>query len=491
MRKVNDPDQVIRTDRWSRYQWQRFLEASPEAAAVVERGAAKVYSAPRFVRELFQTLYGDHAERVEPLRPEDGWAGTAHDELAAMPDFERLRRRCRGDRLFAGTAAVTFAEKVFEKLPEPQRPLQDPEPLREQVRGLMAFARSLSGHGHADADVQNAVGDLRRQGQEAVDQAAAFAKAIDPTELRQALRAGCEAGHEAVDEVTTTLGAFCGWGTSTSMNGDNVSAEVKARLAHQIQSSSKLQQLAREAGRLRRIAAAKQRSKADLVRNEVADLERGNDLGRLLPSELVKLTDPALALDFARGFFEKSLLQYRLSGKETQGRGPIVVCIDQSSSMEGQKEIWSKAIALALLQVACMQKRACRVIHFNSAVVRVDDWKPGKVEPMALIKSLEPFYGGGTDFEPPLAKAMEAISAEPKLRKADVVLITDGDANLSAGFADEWARARKRHEVTCYAVHVDAPGGVPPPQLQAVADRTIGLADVATDAAATDVLLSI
>ena len=31
-------------------------------------------------------------------------------------------------------------------------------------------------------------------------------------------------------------------------------------------------------------------------------------------------------------------------------------------------------------------------------------------------------------------------------------------------------RARKRHEFTTYAVHVDAPGGVPPGQLHAVAD---------------------
>jgi len=101
------------------------------------------------------------------------------------------------------------------------------------------------------------------------------------------------------------------------------------------------------------------------------------------------------------------------------------------------------------------------------------------------------FYGGGTDFEPALSKALEAISSEPKLKKADVILITDGEAHVSNDFLSDWNKARKRLEFSVYGVHVDSPGGVPPEQLCAVADKTIGLADVANDQAATDALLTI
>jgi hypothetical protein len=93
MHRLNDPDQVVKTDRWSRYQWERHLEASNSAAEVIQRGAAKVYSFPRFGGEVFQRLYADAADRVERVKPEDQWAANAHDELAALPDFDRLRRR--------------------------------------------------------------------------------------------------------------------------------------------------------------------------------------------------------------------------------------------------------------------------------------------------------------------------------------------------------------------------------------------------------------
>ena len=42
------------------------------------------------------------------------------------------------------------------------------------------------------------------------------------------------------------------------------------------------------AGRFKRIAAAKRRSKVRHGADEIADIEQGADLGRLLPSELAK-----------------------------------------------------------------------------------------------------------------------------------------------------------------------------------------------------------
>jgi uncharacterized protein with von Willebrand factor type A (vWA) domain len=159
--------------------------------------------------------------------------------------------------------------------------------------------------------------------------------------------------------------------------------------------------------------------------------------------------------------------------------------------MEGAKEIWSKSLALALLHVATMQKRACRVIHFNGALVRVDDWLPGKVDPLDLLRSMENFYGGGTAFEPPLRTALEAIERDVKLKRADVVLVTDGEAEISEDFLAEWIAAKKKLAFTCYAVHVDAPGGVAPAQLLAIANQVIGLADIAKDQAATDAVLGV
>ena len=484
-------DQVYRSDRWTQYQWQRFVEGDERAKDVLERGSRKVYSFPRFGQEIFQRLHGDTADRLDRIKPEDEWAAKAHDEVSALPDFERLRRRCRADRLQAGIAATTFLDRVLDGLPDPPRSIEDPEALRQQVRGLLEFARKLEHEGKDNTEVEGLIEELRERGQEAVRSAKAFGGKLDPSDLRRALREASRIAHKAVDRAVEQVDAFCSWGTGAITTADVVGDEIKAELARHVAKNKKLQALAQQAGRMKRIAAAKQRSKADHARDEVTDIERGADLQRLLPSELVKLTDPVLSLEFARGFFERSLLQYKLTGSETLGRGPIIVCIDQSSSMKGSKEIWSKALALALLQVAVLQKRRCRVVHFNGAVVRVDDWSPGRIDPLELVASMEPFYGGGTAFEPPLSSALDAIRDLPDLKKADVVLVTDGEAAVSGGFATKWAAAKKSQAFTCYAVHVDAPGGVAPTSLQAIADNVLGLADIANDQGTTDVILSI
>lgn len=488
---LDGPDQIYRPDRWTRYQWERFVDGDDKAKGIIEKGGEKQYSFPRFGREVFARFFEDEVERVDLVKPEDQWAVKAHQELSELPEFQRLARRCRGDRVVAGAATSSFLENALQDLLGGAGSWEDPEPLREEARGLLQLAKNLIAGGGDPAEVEGLLEETRKKGRAAVHAAVAYADGKDASELRGALRRACEAASRGADEVEVQIGAFAGWGSSVSLDSTAIGMDVKAELARRVGRSDKLQRLAREAGRLRRIAAAKQRSKVDQAREEVVDIELGGDLDRVLPSELVKLADPALSLDFARRHLERGLLQYKLGGKEAQGRGPIVVCIDQSSSMEGGKEIWSKALSLALLEVATMQRRRCRVIHFNGGVVRVDDWAPGKVDALALLESMASFYGGGTAFEPPLRKALEAIAGDRALKSADVVLITDGEAEVSEAFRAEWLEARRRHEFTCYGIHVDAPGGIAPRTLDTVSDVVLGLADLARDRDVIDAVLSI
>ena len=90
-----------------------------------------------------------------------------------------------------------------------------------------------------------------------------------------------------------------------------------------------------------------------------------------------------------------------------------------------------------------------------------------------------------------LEAALEAIQREPDLKRADVVLVTDGEAGVSSDFAERWRKARGKFGFTTYAVHVASPGGVVPPVLEAVADKTIGLADITKDTQATETLLGL
>lgn len=229
----------------------------------------------------------------------------------------------------------------------------------------------------------------------------------------------------------------------------------------------------------------KRRTRSKHARDEVSDIERGSDLARVVPSELVKLTEPALALDFARGFAEGTLTQYRLHGCERQGRGPVVILIDSSGSMEGEGEVWSKAVALALLQLAVADKRRCRIVQFDDGVRRVDDFVPGKVDGCMVMESMTPFFGGGTNFEQPLATAMEAINDDVGLKQADVILITDGEAEVTDAFRASWGEVRRKHEVTVFAVAI---GGDVPAVLNQVADHVVTVKSITDDGAALQTL---
>ena len=480
---MSNDDRVIHTDNWTRYIWRHHVEPADDVKTVLDEGAKRFETFPAFGRELFGRLFSPKEERVEQVRPEDAWQVRAHDELGHLPGWSSLVRRATGDKLLAATAATAMAEKVLAHLPPPPEPLADAEVIRGRVRGLVRMLRE--GVGESD-ELERLLVQARQRGQTAVAAACAYADGLDESVLRDALREAVTAAHGQLDEVEAELAGFCGWGQGEMRPGGDV--DERARLAALLKKNEKLRRLGVMAGRMRRIAMLKRRTRSKHARDEVSDIERGNDLARVLPSELVKLCDPALALDFARGFVEGGLAEYRLHGRERQGRGPVVICIDSSGSMEGEREVWSKAVALALLQLAVAEKRRCRLVQFDDVVRRTDDFAPGKVDGRVVMEAMAPFFGGGTDFEKPLTKAMEAINDDVGLKQADVVLITDGEADVSDAFCASWAEARRKHEVTVFAVAI---GGDVPAVLNEVADHVVGVNELADDGAALQTLFAV
>lgn len=484
--EVPDRDQVYKTDRWSQYQWRQYQwwdHAGQSISNVLKEGKDKVYSFPQFAHETFTKLLSPKStKRLDKIRPEDSWAEKYHDELEALPEWKQLEDKCRGDRVLAGEAAKEFSSEVAKKLPKAH--FSDPDVLRDEYKGLLQFADRMREEGQDTQKVEELLKDAQARGRAEVEKAVKYSDQ-DGTALRKSLKEAVASAHEKVDDLNEQFNAF-GWGNGSGGPGKYGSANIKEALANKIGHSEKLKQLAKEAGRLMRIAAVKQRSKSVHEHYELSSVEVGNDLARVLPTEMVKLADPDLELVFFRQFTERNLLQYHLKGSSKEGRGPIVVCVDQSGSMEGKREIWSKAMALALLKVATMQNRACRVIHFEGTVRKVDDWEPGKVGSLDLLESMAVFYNGsGTEFEPPLRSALESITTVKDLKKADVVFLTDGRSRVSESFASEWAEKKKEKEFTAYLVLIasSARGDV-----SSLFDKTVYLRDVADDVAAMDVL---
>jgi uncharacterized protein with von Willebrand factor type A (vWA) domain len=178
---------------------------------------------------------------------------------------------------------------------------------------------------------------------------------------------------------------------------------------------------------MKRIAAGKRRQRVKHGADEFTDIEQGADLGRALPAELGKLQHPCRRLEFMRAFIERQMLQYELSGNEALGRGPLVLLLDKSGSMDGERDTWATALALALLEHAHAERRPFVLIDFNGSVTYETTVEPGGQLPHeALFVSC----GGGTSIATAFERALDLIAHHPRaLRRSDIVLITDGGSD--------------------------------------------------------------
>lgn len=344
----------------------------------------------RLEDELFERLYAGECDRlaagdaVPALRT---WAERLHASCEALPQFGRLAAECCGD----AAAAAVAVESLFDELgdlPEPEQPAP----------------------------------------------AAAPGSAKDP--LRRPLVAACAAASRVVEELREATEGLAGVGfapeTSTLRGGAGDGARARP-LAARLRSDSRLRRIALLAGRMKRIAASKRRARVRHGADEVTDVTQGADLARALPVELARLTDPRRRLDFFRSLAERQILQYQLVGSESLGRGPLVVLLDKSSSMDeggGLKDVWATALALALFEHARAEGRPFALVAYNAAPFYVEVVRPGAPVPE---EALFVRCGGGTSIAAAVERGLEIIAdVRGGLRSADLVLVSDGEDDAGA-----------------------------------------------------------
>ncbi|MZP31379.1 VWA domain-containing protein, partial [Heliobacterium undosum] len=228
--------------------------------------------------------------------------------------------------------------------------------------------------------------------------------------------------------------------------------EKRMELAEILRGSGKLRKVSELAGRMKAMAAKKRRNRTHQPPTEVVDVEMGADLSRILPSELAQLRCPSTRMDFLRRFSEGQLMQRKLEGKETEGKGPIIACVDSSGSMAENmgghsREEWSKALCLALFDIARKQRRAFAAILFGSAsqIVSFEFPKPKRAKPQDVLDMVTRFLSGGTNFERPLQEALNLLQRSA-FKKGDVIFITDGQCSVSNDFLERFQKVKTEKE---------------------------------------------
>jgi uncharacterized protein with von Willebrand factor type A (vWA) domain len=507
----------IENDAYDRRAWSEIVADTPAIMELVEIGSRLVPHFGALLQDLFLALFKVNLiwQPTDAVRKSAVLNRTILDTVIPSAPFEALKNRTTLEEDKAAIAALVLGEQVLETIRTEKmlnrRELLDLWDLKHQEDDLEQKIEALKNAIELEREAEQteqlpadkSPGDIKSKKdsrevdlKNAAERGAQAAEARmnqkarevqnqidhgDRSELkRMALKSG-EMANE-IDRIAEDSHDF----SLEFGQGGRLSAGERLELGRRLARNKRLGQLARLIGRLKHEARAVKHRMLERGVAEAYDIERGSDLGRLIPSELIALHHPMLARDFGRRLIEGELLQYRLRDHEQKGRGPMVVCVDVSSSMQGDKELWAKAVSLTLMDIARRQRRLFRAVLFSSGdeslkVLDLNRERRYQPELKKVLEMAEYFPGGGTDFERPLSRALELIEHK-KLKRGDIVIITDGESQVTPEFLAHLLARKEELGFSIFSVLVDV-GSSELSTLAKFSDRVTSVKKLSTETA--------
>jgi len=283
--------------------------------------------------------------------------------------------------------------------------------------------------------------------QEPTDSSSESPKSVTTQRLREVLKDA----REDLQSVTELVAAWsAGAGQETRLP-----SELKLRLMRDIVRNPRLRMIARLFGRYRRLGLRERTLPAMRASQEVVDFVQGGDVARALAGELSSFAMEEREDLFYSKVVTRSLLIYELWRREEEPRA-VYLCIDNSGSMAGEKEVWAKASALALAHLALAEDRPVEVVLFGDAAdpLRIVSMRPADDSSTRLEKVLDVasyFLGGGTDFVKPLSHVLDAIEAEHHTGN-DLLFVSDGLCPIPDEFVRRFREAKARYDLRMTSV---------------------------------------
>lgn len=248
------------------------------------------------------------------------------------------------------------------------------------------------------------------------------------------------------EDIEDALNIMRGWGC-TSGKMRHTPFETLRDALERIRASQNLKDFSEILGRMRLLAS---QIGGGLGKPRPGKIDIGDDLPNALASEKMLFLNPATRKDLVRRMTENEVFTHTVESRGS-GRGPIVVCVDLSSSMRGDQERWAKATALALLEIAHKQGRSVVVILFESHIKDVVEFPHGKIDLAKLLQVAECGASGGTDFEIPLDEACKWLNRS-RYKQGDVVFITDGECSVKPEFTRRFDKTKKARQFKVHSV---------------------------------------
>ncbi len=277
------------------------------------------------------------------------------------------------------------------------------------------------------------------------------------------------------------------WDMSSGLFQDS-GFEILETYADLLERDESLQELARVLGRH---ARAQREYEKELIektvintewkprpalKGQIAGLCTSNDISSVLPSELALFRNLATKKLFEKKFAEKSLLSFKyengmpqektetvleeVSKEKEEPKGPIIICVDTSGSMNGTPENIAKTVTFALSKIAIEENRKCFLISFSTGIECLDlsDFKKGNALEK-LIQFLRMSFHGGTDATPALKYSINLLQ-EKDWQNADVLMVSDFVMNNLAKETAQSMEDQKAKKTKFYSLVIGQSGNV-------------------------------
>jgi len=481
----------IKHDLYDTEHYKKLAEA-PVIKETIQKFQHDFPILPELLQDTFNGFFKYEVDFEAPadVEPEYQINRNLLEHVIQSQEFKQLRANTKLNDVNSATAASTMTESLItnnkdefkalkeylESLTQAQQDLKD---ITKQIKQLGKAAKTAT-----DPDDQQQIAAqqqvLQQNAAQSQQTIAGAQQQIQTAQQSINVTQALQASLDAIQAQEEMLG---GWGSDA---GTLTPVQAKDRLALQqaLLRNKNLLQIMKYAGRMRRLAVKKQKQKTHHSMEEISDITQSDDIAHLLPTEAMLLMDPALEPIFLKHYAEKQCLTYDLQGNETKTKGPVIVCLDVSGSMGGQKDCWAKGVALAMVEIAHRENRNCIVMTFDTQIQAVFEFWKGQFDFSVLLKLASYYSGGGTWFDPPLKKSMEYIEREKQLKNADIILVTDGEADVSPRVREEFIQLKVKLKFALHTIVIGEQYGMVQHSLKPISDQLTPVADLTDDLAA-------
>lgn len=402
--------------------YQDIVDTSPVMQNTIEEGC-KIYPAFEYMyQDIFLSLYKYKAR----LLPEsDIHMSTRLNRKFAecylnTPEYIKLRQTCRMDQFNAALGTEIIGSKLLKIVEEVMNKLKEQEESIKKMQELMKKEQEMDELIEENEEMDELLQSLIQTGQgnsaqaqqlqQQIDQNIASKQAIqqlanqiaeemddlieeDDLANEITTRAG-KAFDEASMQVAETSELVDAWGLGEGEKS-RVSYQNKKDAIERIRKSPKLKHLTDLIGRFKESAITEQKKKTKHGAVEISSVTLGNKIEDILPSEKMMLSNEATKKDFYNKYTENRNMVYSKESNKSKNKGPIILCCDESGSMNGDRETWSKAFTMGVLEIAQIQKRDFAFIAYDSHANEPIVIKKGEVSPEKVITICEEFLDGG------------------------------------------------------------------------------------------------